>query len=135
MMAPRHFHFAGDKNRSREWGRNIVMQQKSVLRSADGVTLADVKIYLLTELVTLQQRFTVVHDGLPFEIGFDNLKDAETFFCIEVQSRKHAQQEIPASVSALHFKIDSARSTAAATVNSVGTYIRIAPPYPAPPAR
>lgn len=66
-------------------------QQKSVLRFVDGVTLADVKTYLLITQLALQQRFTVVHQGLPFEIGFDNLKDAETFFYIEVQSRKNCQ--------------------------------------------
>lgn len=65
-------------------------QQKSVLKIIDGVTLADRKLYLLPKLVILQQRFTVLHEGLPFEIGFDNLKDAEAFFHIEVQSRNRA---------------------------------------------
>jgi len=66
-------------------------QHKSVLKIVNGVTLADVKICLLTTLLTVQQRFTVAHEGLPFEIGFDNLKDAEAFFCIEVQTRQYRQ--------------------------------------------
>lgn len=72
-------------------GHGVTMaQQKSVLKIIDGVTLADRKLYLLPKLVILQQRFTVLHEGLPFEIGFDNLKDAEAFFHIEVQSRNRA---------------------------------------------
>lgn len=64
-----------------------MMQRKSILRVVDGVTLANVKTYALTHLPTFQQRFTVVHQGLPFEIGFGRREDAEAFFSVEVQSR------------------------------------------------
>jgi hypothetical protein len=67
-----------------------VAQQKAVVRAIEDVMLMDVKTYILTKLLTLRHRFAVSHGGLPFEIGFDNLRDAETFFTVEVQRTRQA---------------------------------------------
>ena len=68
-------------------------EQKRVLRTVEDVALTAVKTYLITKLLPLSERFSVSHRGLPFEICFDNLRDAEAFFMVEVQSRQHFETQ------------------------------------------
>jgi hypothetical protein len=65
-------------------------QQKFVIRTVEGIILTDAKTYILSRLLTVRHRFTVSHKGLPFEIGFDKLNDAEAFFNAEVQARRRS---------------------------------------------
>jgi hypothetical protein len=64
-------------------------ERKSVVRRANDVTLTDVQNYLVTSWLTLRHYFTVSHDGLPFDMAFENFEDAEHFFRVEVQARHH----------------------------------------------
>ena len=65
-------------------------QRKLVIRAVDGVLLMDASTYILSRLLTVRRRFYVSHNGLPFEIAFDNVNDAETFFNAEVQARRRS---------------------------------------------
>jgi hypothetical protein len=65
-------------------------QQKSVMRAVEGIILEDAKTYLLSRFLTLRHRFIVSHKGLPFEISFTRLDDAEAFFNVEEQARRRS---------------------------------------------
>jgi hypothetical protein len=62
-------------------------ERKSVVHRVDDVTLTDVQNYLVTSRLPLRRYFTVSHDGLPFDMAFERLEDAEHFFRVEVQAR------------------------------------------------